>query len=422
MAFRIHKEVERGEIDNTTRDVVRGRIWLAGREDPLELELRGNCHRDIAGCRLTFKNPEPETCVEVTQHLFTEQRGTVGDMTASRKVRVLEVPVEEMLRRKRAGLDWTEHWGNGVYLEWYSERNGRVVIETTAYETHVSEPEWSLSADEDARVATRSVDTFCHWLDRVEADADTRVGGFTLPEDRPMNEFEWEQFMRESDAKAERFREVLEKYMDDPKRDRLIAEHMGWKWIGEALDEAGVDSVDEALAKADQVQSGETEEDDESFSISDEFWEELEDKPPLEPNPLTEGQDWVKDENGRICHPLYKEGSELSHRIFDAARAAGLLEDSGDEDVREMVFQMQCATAKLAGALNSLAYDIGHDPGFVIAYLKRSLPMIKDALNAQQRVAEKGLLADRIEEFRNGLFAVRSGIVDLIADFRMRQQ
>jgi hypothetical protein len=39
---------------------------------------------------------------------------------------------------------------NSLYLEWFSDRNGRVVIQTTDYVLHVSERQWELDEDEQA--------------------------------------------------------------------------------------------------------------------------------------------------------------------------------------------------------------------------------------------------------------------------------
>ena len=58
MAFRIHDSVVRGEIDNRVKGIVRGRIWLEGRAEPVVLELKGNAWPDLAGCLLTFTNPQ----------------------------------------------------------------------------------------------------------------------------------------------------------------------------------------------------------------------------------------------------------------------------------------------------------------------------------------------------------------------------
>ena len=57
MAFRIHDSVVRGEIDNRVKGIVRGKIWVEGRAEPVVLELKGNAWPDLAGCLLTFTNP-----------------------------------------------------------------------------------------------------------------------------------------------------------------------------------------------------------------------------------------------------------------------------------------------------------------------------------------------------------------------------
>ena len=40
MAFRIHDRVVRGEIYNRVKGVVRGKIWMEGRAEPVTLELK----------------------------------------------------------------------------------------------------------------------------------------------------------------------------------------------------------------------------------------------------------------------------------------------------------------------------------------------------------------------------------------------
>ncbi|MCZ7635359.1 MAG: hypothetical protein M5U12_04485 [Verrucomicrobia bacterium] len=97
MAFRIHDSVARGEIDNRVKGTVRGRIWLAGGAAPLELVLAGDAHPDLAGCLLTFVNPRPQPNPRDLKGLYPQQHGTIGDLTASRKVRVPAVPMEEFL-------------------------------------------------------------------------------------------------------------------------------------------------------------------------------------------------------------------------------------------------------------------------------------------------------------------------------------
>ena len=151
MAWRINEGVVRGEIDNRTGGQVHGRIWLIGRDEPITLELSGNCRRDLAGCLLRFENPAPKIVEDEHLDLAAEQAGAVGDMTASRKVRVLDVSLEEARRLSKAGEPVPEHKANSLYLEWFSDANGRVVIESADYKIDISPPAWTLSAEDEQK-------------------------------------------------------------------------------------------------------------------------------------------------------------------------------------------------------------------------------------------------------------------------------
>ena len=127
MALRIRQSVVRGEIDNRRRGRVEGWITLVGVERPLMLELTGNCLRDLAGSVVRFENPHPLATEDEKNLPAPLQRGVAGEITASRKVRVLDVPLEEATRLTRSGTQPPEHSANALYLEWFSEANGRVV-------------------------------------------------------------------------------------------------------------------------------------------------------------------------------------------------------------------------------------------------------------------------------------------------------
>jgi len=147
MALRIRQSVVRGEIDNRRRGRVEGWITLVGVERPLMLELTGNCLRDLAGSVVRFENPHPLATEDEKNLPAPLQRGVAGEITASRKVRVLDVPLEEATRLTRSGTQPPEHSANALYLEWFSEANGRVVIESSDYEIDVSPAEWKLSPE-----------------------------------------------------------------------------------------------------------------------------------------------------------------------------------------------------------------------------------------------------------------------------------
>ena len=65
MAWRFHEHILRGELDNTGRGRVTGRLWLAGLAGPMTLDLRGDCAPDLAGCT--------HLCPRRPPHLFPVQ-------------------------------------------------------------------------------------------------------------------------------------------------------------------------------------------------------------------------------------------------------------------------------------------------------------------------------------------------------------
>src|SRR6476660_2252630 len=112
MAFRIEDCVVHGEIDNRVKGIVRGKIWLEGRKEPVILDLTGNAWPDLAGCLLTFKNRTKRYVHYKLDTVHAEQKGRVGDLTASRKMRVFDIPeheAEEMIER---GEKPPEHMAN----------------------------------------------------------------------------------------------------------------------------------------------------------------------------------------------------------------------------------------------------------------------------------------------------------------------
>jgi hypothetical protein len=146
MAWRIDEFLVRGEIDNRARGRVTGRLWFAGRKEPVVLDLAGNAWRDVAGRRLIFTNPQPKP--GIPEGLREKQTGVVGDITASRKVRVPEIPLDQIGEYYAARKPFPWHWGNSLYLEWFSAANGRVVIESASYElTVVGEAVWEMNED-----------------------------------------------------------------------------------------------------------------------------------------------------------------------------------------------------------------------------------------------------------------------------------
>lgn len=395
MAWRIHQTVVRAEIDNRQRGRVQGSIWLLGREQPVKLDLSGNCSRDLAGCIVRFINLQPIAAEKERADLHSMQKGVVGDITASRKVRVFDVEIEEAMRIAREGGTPPEHTANSLYLEWFSEANGRVVIESVDYKVETSPPAWTLSREDEKEQITATQQALRDWLERLDESLHHTPTEFDLDEERPLDEFGYEKFMRESDARTDKYMEIREKYEGHPDREKIVAREMGWAWLEEALeaDERG------ALPPRKEIEV-----------------------PPLEPNPLTEGIDWVRDKDGGIHHPLTRRAFESAMSMWHFCKERGLLEESGDDDLHEMIFQFQTVGAKVAGALDSLGYDEHlHEGGFVVAALKRALNYLHASVAAAERVASKNLLdSGRLNSFRADLFNVREEILGLMQRFRSK--
>jgi hypothetical protein len=397
MAWRLSKSVVRGELENRTPGRVRGRLWLAGRPDPIHLDLDGDCLRDLAGCRMVFTNARPQEGEPI--HLHDRQTGRVGDMTASRKVTIPDVSAEEAARLAGAGQPIPGVCENALYLEWFSPQDGRVVIEGVGFDVRVSEAAWRMDPGAEEKQQAENQQTLRNWLDRLsDAVDDDPPGEYQPDDDQPMDEFEWEKLLRESDALTDKYSAVLDKYRDHPDREKLVAREMGWTWLEEALEaeERGALDLDE-------------EESDPELD-------------PLVPNPMTEGVDWIRDEFDHVQHPLAIRASRVAMAMWHYCDEMDLLGEKGDDDVQEMVFQAQTTGAKLAGALNHLAYDTGPDAGFVVACLKRSLNYLHAAIAAADRVGGRRLLdRRRLDEFRRQLFDIRENIIGLMQRYRQRR-
>jgi hypothetical protein len=407
MACRIHSSVSKGEIDNRKRGSIRGRIWLAGRDQPLRLELSGNCGRDLAGCLVTFVNPivaatdgrdvKSLPSEKGAADLAIQQAGNAGDITASRKVRVFDVPLEEALRIRNEGGRPPEHLANVLYIEWFSDANGRVVIESSDYAIEISTPAWTLSPEEESEQIEASRQAMRDWLHRLDRPYQfDEPAPYDPAAEKPMDEFTYEKLLRESDARTDKYLELVQKYDGHPDREKIVAREMGWEWLEEALeaDERG------ALPPREKMEV-----------------------PVLEPNPATEGVDWIRDEDGDIHHPLTKRAFESAMAMWHFCNDRKLLDDDGDADLQEMIFEFQTAGAKIAGALDSMGYSDDEErlieSGLVVASLKRALNYLHKSIAAGERVAEKKLLPrEQLDPFRADLFEVREEVLRLMEQFR----
>jgi len=403
MAWRLHEHVLRGKIDNRTRGRVTGEIWLAGIDQPLVLELTGDCAPDLAGCELSFENPA--SIPMTTKPPAPQQRGPAGDVTAARKVRVFDVSTEEALAMSRRGQTPSEHVANAMYLEWFSEHSGRVVIESADYRLRISEPAWRYTKEEIGERERRIAEEETPFAIAITQDGETQE----------WDEVRYEQFLRESDALTEKYGRLLEKYADHPDSERIIAREMGWSWLEQVLDRQDEkenkheNEAQELRAKIDEEKEDESENDVEDYEL-----------PP--PDPMREGIDWVRDERGHILHPIEKRARDTLHALLDELKAAEHFPEAEDERVADFASGFMTLSAKLAGALGEVARgDDCFEPGMVIAWLKRILEILNNTIAAADSVKGKDFLpADRLAYYRSELFAIREEILELITQLRAR--
>lgn len=395
MAFRIHDSVVRGEIDNRVKGIVRGKIWVEGRAEPVVLELKGNAWPDLAGCLLTFANPSKRVPHQHLDSLNPIQRGSIGDLTASRKVRVFDVPLAEALDMIHRKEKPPEHMANSLYLEWFSEANGRVVVESADYKLTISAPEWRMTPAEDAERAQQAAAGMADFMQKLSEAIEQHQRGQKDPEEE-WNEHDYEKFMKESDARTTKYMELLEKYGDSEEAEEKIAKEMGWDTeddVDERMSTEEINAICEAAAN----------------------------EPPPEPEPDHEGIDWIRTDDGDLRHPLQHRCFESAMRFWHQADDQGL-ENSDDKDLGQFLFEFQTTSVKLAGALEGVAEGRGYsDHAFTVAYLKRALDHLHKSQAGLEAVAGKQLLPVKmIAEARQELFEIREGILKLMDEFRGR--
>ena len=396
MAWRIDEAVIRGEIDNTVEGRTTGRIWLAERSAPLVLNLVGDCWRDLAGTRLRFHNPSPRPDPD-SDALDANQTGIVGDMTASRKSKVLTVDDQEVQRLFENHEEIPHEWRNTLYLEWFSEINGRVVIETTSYQMEISAQEWIM--DEDAEEAQKlanlnAMRDFMAQLIRRREGSDAPA-----PETGELDEFAWEERLKESDRLTDAYQEVLEKYMEDADSERKEAFVMGWDGLLDALAER--DEADDNEGGGDSPHYGQM------VDVSYDEDEEDEDFPDADDVLFAdEGDDELEG------HPLQLQAQELAMRALDVVPQ----DAKPGTPAYQIVSCLLQVSGKLAGALNDRDEDYQPETGFVLAILKRCLNWLNEAVGACQLLMIEENDPDQLAalaHLRCSIFAVRDGIVEL---------
>jgi hypothetical protein len=215
------------------------------------------------------------------------------------------------------------------------------------------------------------------------------MSGYDHEPERAWDEYDWERFLQQQDQKTEMYMELLEKYLDDPQRDEIIAREMGWSHLLEGKDwNAEVDAL-----SSEDLRSNQDEE-------------------------LIDGENEFQPAENFEDHPLYRAAFALTiwiDQLFD--RDASLQTEPA---AVKLATHVALASAKLAAALNDEDVD---EIGMTIAYLKRAVKAITVSIEAALPLfSRKRIMAAQHSVLQKRLFQVRDGIITLMGEYRREWQ
>jgi hypothetical protein len=202
--------------------------------------------------------------------------------------------------------------------------------------------------------------------------------------DKIWDEYDWERFLQEQESRTEKYMELLERYMDHPQRDEIIAREMGWTHLlgGESRDwEEGVEAEFEGGDEG--VEAGQ--------------------------------EDDLQGVFGFEKHPLYRQAIAFTAELEEIFDGAG---EKAKEHPATVTLNSQAtlAAAKLAAALNDDDID---ELGMSIAYLKRALRALTTGFDAAVQLHDGEFIdAGRFEVLRSRIFSIRDGIVTAMGEYR----
>lgn len=213
-----------------------------------------------------------------------------------------------------------------------------------------------------------------------------------MPDEKPMDEFEWEEWLKKNDEMVDKYSALMDKYMDDPNRDEIIAKEMGWD---KDTDDDGIErpwlkEFEESLEHIDEVEEG-----DEWKVTAGIKTEDDDDIPDIEDDPLYQrGFSFATD--------FMKWFDVLPERI------------QKDDDMLEAARNAAIPAAKIAGATGIGGDDDKDQLGMRLAVYKRGLAAANKTVSALTTAKEKNLFNEqsltdfikRATELRNAL-AVR---------------
>jgi predicted glycosyl hydrolase (DUF1957 family) len=207
------------------------------------------------------------------------------------------------------------------------------------------------------------------------------MAGYDPDSDRAWDEYQWERFLQQQDQKTEKYMELLEKYLDHPERDQIIAREMGWTQIAET--EEWTDEAEQAMDE--------------------------------EPEPAADGMSQILNATESFeDNQLYRAAFALTvwiDQLFDSNAAL-----QNEPAAVKLATHAALASAKLAAALSD---DDADEIGMTIAYLKRALKAITTSMDAAAQLQSARLITTREHSaVQQRLFQVRDGIVTLMGQYR----
>ena len=208
------------------------------------------------------------------------------------------------------------------------------------------------------------------------------MAGFDHEPERAWDEYDWERFLQQQDHKTEKYMELLEKYLDDPQRDQIIAREMGWTQLLESKEwSAEVDALLDEGSPDGEIDDG------------------------IEPaTPLDTFED----------HSLYRAAFSLTiwiDQLFDQDSSL-----QNEPAAVKLATHSALASAKLAAALSDDDVD---EIGMTIAYLKRALKAITTSMDAASLLrSERLITAEEHSVLQQRIFQVRDGIITLMGEYR----
>ncbi len=291
--------------------------------------------------------------------------------------------MEELMGFYAAKQPFPWHWGNSLYLEWFSRTNGRVVIESAHYQLELDpEPAWTPSEEDEAARQANTAEAMAQFMDRLgSAASGAELKQGDDDDDRPQSPEE-----AQADAEDEKMQLLLDRVTARLERgefefydfDRILAEERARmrREQGEKDPELTPEQLEERRQWIDEMNA-----------ITEEALVDL------------EAEKWKgpeADEEER--HPLVEECADFAVALHHEIHNAGWLTEDAQEEhpLWEIQNGVTNASAKLAGALGMSSHDDDWPPdrmiaGNVIVRLKKARGYLRDALQGLDSAEEEAL-------------------------------